>query len=99
MDGWGMEKILAEYRRYAGAKARAFDENYLHAFDHDAMGTKLNDMFLEMAKQAMGLPTPPSSDREAKDKDEMQPSGIAEIPAQSGFPSHGFAFACSVKKG
>lgn len=33
-----MERVSDEYRKYAGAKARVFDERYMDLFDERAMG-------------------------------------------------------------
>ena len=35
--GWEHHRIIAEYRRYAGAKARVLDEKFIELFDERSM--------------------------------------------------------------
>ena len=63
MCDWGMDKVVAEYRNYAGAKARSLDEKYIAAFDQQGMIEHLNGVAYHKAKEKIPLLTPPASER------------------------------------
>lgn len=66
LNHWSPAAVVTEYRKYAGAKARALDEAFMRNFNVPGMLTLLKSPG-SGAGAATGygmLPTPPSSDRD-----------------------------------
>ncbi|MCJ1350926.1 MAG: hypothetical protein MMC33_000908 [Icmadophila ericetorum] len=73
LHDWRIASILAEYRRYAGLKARELDERFIESFDESTVvqdltqhneSVNLASSWLPSSSQ---LPTPPPSERSVKD--------------------------------
>ena len=59
MNDVPMSAIVAEYRKYAGAKARIFDEQFIEMFDESAMYKILDNIALKRATDGQPMITPP----------------------------------------
>ena len=60
---WTTPTVLAEYRKYAGSKARLLDERFIELFDERAAlaGFSTADVMSVDPARPLLLPTPPSS--------------------------------------
>lgn len=56
INGWSMENVLDEYRKYAGAKARVLDEKYMTLFNKDDMVKALGYTANLRGTKPLGIP-------------------------------------------
>ena len=78
MCDWTVPDVIAEYRKYAGNKARSLDEKFIDGFDETSIIDGIASVPI-----ISGLPTPPASLKDdLKDDEDSTPTRMRSIDSK-----------------